>query len=415
MRVPLLAALAIISASCADGTQSAITAPEDPSLAIRGAAAKRIATCRLSQRRVVLRAGDRRRLSVDCFDGRGRYLGFLNPVHSRFAAADGRVASVSSDLLIVGRAAGTTTLRFWHPEHPWRDEIPLTVSGSASNPSPGSGPAPIPAPAPAPGPGPGSTPPAPIGPPAPTAGFPNQPSGMSVITDRNFDSKARDNNDRGPSGSDGWDGIEYRYGAFTIVNDPSAPNGDGKVGEMFFSSNHQAGTGPGTAQIYFPTNVRTAYVSLWARVSPNWVGNQSGTNKMFFLGVAGGNNQFFLSAEGSGRNSLQAQLRLQGVNDPRSRITPNRGIGNITRGAWQRWEFVFTCNSGQNRRDGSVDLWINGSHVTSVNDVNWTPSKYPSRACNIHMFNWNPTYGGGGASPGVNQSLWFDRVYISGK
>lgn len=429
MRVPLLAALAIISASCADGTQSAITAPEDPSFAIRGAAAKRVATCRFAQRGVTLNTGARQRLSVACFDSRGRRLGVLDPRHSRFATSDGRIASVSSDLLVVGRAAGTTTLRFWHPEHPWRDAIPLTVARSASNPSPGAGPGPQPAPgpapqpvpAPAPGPapvpvpGPSPTPPAPTGPPAPTAGFPNQPSGMSVITDRDFDSKAQNNNDRGSSGSDGWDGIEYRYGAFTIVNDPSAPNGDGKVGQMFYASNHKAGTGPATAQIYFPRNITTAYVSVWARVSPNWVGNQSSTNKMFFLGVAGGNNQFFLSAEGAGLNSLQAQLRLQGVNDPRSRITPNRGNGDITRGAWQRWEFVFTCNSGQNQSDGSIDFWINGSHVTSVNDVDWTHSKKSSRACDMNIFNWNPTYGGGGASPGVDQYLWFDRVYISGK
>jgi hypothetical protein len=33
----------------------------------------------------------------------------------------------------------------------------------------------------------------------------------------------------------------------------------------------------------------------------------------------------------------------------------------------------------------------------------------------MNVFNWNPTYGGGGASPGVDQYLWFDRVYISGK
>jgi hypothetical protein len=161
--------------------------------------------------------------------------------------------------------------------------------------------------------------------------------------------------------------------------------------------------------------VQQVYLSIWARISPNWVGNQSNTNKMFFVGVAGGNNQFFLSAEGSGSSPLQAQVRLQGINDPRSRIHPNRTPVQITRGAWQRWEFVLKCNSGLNRADGSIDMWINGTHVTSVSDVNWTQTKHPTRACNMNMFNWNPTYGGGGASPGVNQYLWFDRVYVSGK
>lgn len=238
---------------------------------------------------------------------------------------------------------------------------------------------------------------------------------MILITDRQFDSKAANNNDRGPNGSDGWDGAEARYPNFTIVPDPSAPTGDGFSGQMFFSANHKAGTGPAVAQIYFPRNVREVYLSIWARLSPNWVGNQSSTNKMFFLGIAGGNNQFFLSAEGAGSNPLQPQLRLQGVQDPRPRITPNIQNVAVQRGAWQRWELVLRCNSAHNARDGRIDLWINGTHVTSVNDVDFTTVKHSTRTCDIPIFNWNPTYGGGGASPGVNQYLWFDRVYISGR
>jgi hypothetical protein len=240
---------------------------------------------------------------------------------------------------------------------------------------------------------------------------------MYIMADRAFDSKASDNTDRGATGSDGWDGIEYKYGKFSIVADASAPSGDGRVGQMYYPADHQSGTAPATVQTMIFSNApRKLYVSIWAKISSNWVGNQSGTNKMFFVGAAGGNNQFFLSAEGQGHGALVPQIRLQGIGDPRARVTPNVAPGTVlTRGAWHRWEFVLTCNSGLNASDGTIDFWLDGKHVTSVSNVNWTQTKHPTRACDFPIFHWSPTYGGGGASPGADQYLWFDRVYVSGR
>jgi PKD repeat protein len=260
---------------------------------------------------------------------------------------------------------------------------------------------------------------APPPPPPPPSGGSNEPAGFRVLTDRDFTSKAKANDDRGPTGSQGWDGIEYRYPKFSIVADASAPTGDGLVGQMFYPAAHQSGTAPGTAQTLVATWAPAPtqlYVSIWAKISSNWVGNQSGTNKMFFLGAGSGNNQFFLSAEGQGTGPLVPQLRLQGVLDPRARIIPNVAPGTrLTRGAWHRWEFLLTCNSGLNRSDGSITFWLDGVLTTRVTDVNWTQGKHPDRLCDFPIFNWNPTYGGGGASPGVDQYLRFDHVYVSGR
>jgi hypothetical protein len=236
---------------------------------------------------------------------------------------------------------------------------------------------------------------------------------MFIITDRQFDSKAKNNNDRGSSGSDGWSGSEFNQPNFTIVSDPTAPNGDGLVGQMHFRAQMQAGTGPGLSTIYFPPRLSELYVSVWAKISSNWVGNQASINKMFFIGVSGGNNQFILTAYGSGSNPLYARMSLQGILDPRSFILP--ASGQVRRGQWQRYEIVLRCNSGLLTSNGTADLWIDGTHVSSARNISWIQTKHPTRACNMNMFNWNPTYGGGGASPGVDQYLWFDRVYISGR
>lgn len=254
--------------------------------------------------------------------------------------------------------------------------------------------------------------------PPPTGSDPDT-AGFRVLASRGFDSKAANDADRGPGGSDGWDGIEYRYPRFTIVQDPGAPTGDRTVGQMFYPAAHQSGTAPGTVQTLVNTWAplpKSLYVRIDAKLSSNWVGNQSNTNKMFFVGAAGGNNQFFLSAEGSGRNALVPQVRLQGVEDPRARIAPNRAPGTqLIRGQWHRWEFQLGCNSAPNKADGTIRFWLDGRLVTEVNDVNWTQTKYLDRPCDFTIFHWSPTYGGGGASPGVDQYLWFDHVYVSGR
>jgi hypothetical protein len=137
---------------------------------------------------------------------------------------------------------------------------------------------------------------------------------------------------------------------------------------------------------------------------------------MFFLGASSGNNQFFLSAEGRGDGPLEPQIRLQGIGDPRARVRPNVAPGTVlTRGAWQRWEFLLTCNSGLNASNGTIDFWLDGKHVTSVRNVNWTQTKHPGRGCDFPIFHWSPTYGGGGAPAPDNQYLDFDHVYVSGK
>lgn len=250
---------------------------------------------------------------------------------------------------------------------------------------------------------------------------PNEPPGFRPLTDRAFVTSAENDEDRGDKncrgGSECWDGVEYRYNRFEILKDRSAPHSCCTIARMNYRAGHRSGTAPATVQTReFRPPVRELYVHIWARLSPNWLGNESGTNKMFFIGASSGHNQFFLSAEGRGNRSLEPQIRLQGLRDERARIKPNVAPGTVlTRGAWHSWEFVLTCNSGLNIADGSIDFWLDGKHVTSVSNVNWTQSKHPTVACDFPIFHWSPTYGGGGASPGADQYLWFDRVYVSGR
>jgi hypothetical protein len=255
----------------------------------------------------------------------------------------------------------------------------------------------------------------------------NEPAGYKPITDRHFHSKHPDYGygslPKYPEKSDlplaeGWSATEGASRNLTILEDPSAPSGDGMVAQMFFPARMKSGTGPGRATLYFPPDIREAYIAVWMKLSPNWVGNQASINKMYFVGVSGGNNQFIFEAYGSGNRKLVPTLALQGVldNNKRSQLhRPNLAVTEIVRGQWHKIEVILRCNSAPNAPDGSMDLWVDGVHTTSVRSVNFTKKSDQSRPCSINVLNWNPTYGGGGASPGADLFQRFDRVYISGR
>lgn len=269
-------------------------------------------------------------------------------------------------------------------------------------------------------------PPPPPPPPSGNPGLPpgsHEPAGYRLLNDRPFRSKVVKAGQYPTPAErllgEGWSTTEASHPQFTIVADPTAPSGDGSVGQMFYPSTHRAGTGPGTATYYLPDGIREVYISIWMKLSSNWVGNQAAVNKMFFFGVASGNNQFIFDAHGAGANSLAALTSVQGIFDATTHghyHHANLGVSpRVVRGQWQRFEFVFKCNSGLARADGSMEAWADGVKYFAEFNTNWTQSNHPTRACDMNVFNWNPTYGGGGPAVPHDQWLRFDRVYVSGR
>jgi hypothetical protein len=249
------------------------------------------------------------------------------------------------------------------------------------------------------------------------AAHPNEPPGLRPLADRAFLTKAKRDNDRGDKdcrgGSECWDGIEYRYNKLDVIEDPSAPFSCCTIARMLSPATHRAGTGPGVMQtLGWRPGVEEIYVSIWARLSSNWFGNQSGTNKMFFLGLGREPNNIFLSAEGAGTRPLQPQIRMQGVPDPRARIRPNRRQTILARGAWQHWEMYFKLND-PGVANGIGQLWVDGQLVTDARDLQFRGTDRPN--ARWWIFHWNPIFGGGGASPPAEQYLDFDHVYVSGR
>jgi hypothetical protein len=239
--------------------------------------------------------------------------------------------------------------------------------------------------------------------------FANEPAGMTVLTNRAFDSKAATDRDR--AGAEGWDPVEGRYPNFSVVNDPTAPYSGSSVGQMTYPGGMRAGVAPATAQIWFKQPYKTLYISMWVKLSSNFSGNQTSTNKIMHMWINGG-NRLFLSAEGAFMRGLTPEVRLQGVPDARARILPNVKSGmQIQRGQWQHWELVLVANT-PGQPNGIAQWWIDGSLVTDIRDLEITRAGESNL---WQQFQWSPTFGGGGAGVPNTQYLWFDHVYVSGK
>jgi hypothetical protein len=265
-----------------------------------------------------------------------------------------------------------------------------------------------------------------------TTGHPHEPPGFTRLTERPFTSKAQSNDDRGVlqpdgtylGGSEGWDGTEWNKTKILWMTDwndapQSAPYGF----RWFYPHDMASGISPGVAQTVHhkwtnlaqPQPEQEVYVSQHIRISKNWSGNQSNTNKMpNFLGIGNANNNVFFSAEGKFASPLELQWRMQGIADPRGRIHSGYFV---QRGVWEHWEWIVRCNSAPYAADGSIEAWVDGIQVLDVHDIVYTKSNgaEAGKPCTWNIFHMAPVYGGGGPYVPHDQWIDVDHVYVSGK
>ena len=251
----------------------------------------------------------------------------------------------------------------------------------------------------------------------------NEPTGMTRITDRPFDSKARTDLDLGDAncvgGSECWDREESRS-AWSIVEDATAPGAGDGVARQKYPRGFTGGSAPqGLAQKPWPitSGYRTLYHRFWVKLSDNFTGHLTSTNKIFHIWTEPGNVLFY-SAEGKGRGPLQFQIRLQGVPEPDTYANwqnpPNvagRTGTEITRGKWHLFEVLLTLNT-PGQKNGGFRAWQDGvlTHDYSGREI------VSARVTQPYWWQvqWSPTWGGSGDSVPEDMFMSIDQVYISG-
>ncbi|HJP58873.1 MAG TPA: hypothetical protein VJ865_02700, partial [Gemmatimonadaceae bacterium] len=175
-----------------------------------------------------------------------------------------------------------------------------------------------------------------------------EPEGMTRITEWSLNAL----------GEDGW-GLPHPSDAdnFTIVGDASAPKSPEQVGAMRFPAGFTGGTSPALTERSLNSEFGTLYVSMYFKLSSNWVGHPTGTNKVLHFWVAD-LNRVFAYVDGSGKNTLKPYIGLQGIAAPFNdgagetstsvNLAPNlpgHTGAEIVRGRWYHWEMLFTVNT----------------------------------------------------------------------
>jgi uncharacterized protein YjdB len=253
-----------------------------------------------------------------------------------------------------------------------------------------------------------------VAPPPPPPPGTVEPPGMTVITERSFSAIAEDSWTV-PTGTD--------LANFTVIPDVTAPKSSPSVLQIRFPAGFGAGGSPALTERDLGSTASTLYVSMWIKLSSNWVGQMTGTNKVLHFWIAG-SNRLFVYIDGSGANILQPFLGLQGIATPYNdgagststsvNLRPNvpgQTGAQIVRGQWYHWELVFAINSSGGT-DGTADWWVNGvqvGHYTGIGYVSASQSRV------FQTMKWDPTWGGLGGTVPADQFMTMDHIYISGK
>jgi hypothetical protein len=241
--------------------------------------------------------------------------------------------------------------------------------------------------------------PTPVTPAAAT--WPNEPSGLTLLTDWGFDVPVPASGDTPIPNSPGW-WVVYEVpadamrGMARLTSDSSAPLSPSSVYDFVYPEGMVEGVAPAT--VYYNLRSSEIYAGFWWKPSSPFDLGPNG-NKVAFLFNGGG---------GPGSGGQQVLIMLP---DRRLHVLPeypgdfqwrrpNVNATAVTLGEWHRVEWL------SNVATGSLQWWLDGVLQGSHDDVrNGRP---------FDMFQFSPTWGGNtGARKRQMDHYWFDHVRLS--
>jgi hypothetical protein len=229
---------------------------------------------------------------------------------------------------------------------------------------------------------------------------PNEPSGFTRLAEHDWSTAEQG----------GWyhDGERDR---FRLLSESGAGGPRRFMRAPFF-----AGDGSSTTPVRIQKNIQSAqagklYWSFWLRISPNFQGHPTGTNKVNFAWMRG-SNILFLSLEGvdAGPLTLMPRLQTHPTSDPREYFAPNQGAsGTFSRGVWHRIEMLAVANTGSDR-NGRIAVWLDGVKIEEYRDIRYVV------AGEGHTWDYvdvTPLWGGGGGVVRQAMNMDYGPMYLS--
>ena len=254
----------------------------------------------------------------------------------------------------------------------------------------------------------------------------NEPGGMTLLAERPFNCVK-------PTACEStWTyGEDYANGATSVmVSDAPRSAGtttSGNVVQQNYTPQLIPGSSPASLGTGIPAK-QTLYMSLWMKMSSNYFGHESGTNKIIHFYTASrtsAENIAIFSLRGAGNGALSPTYILQNLSALYQWAEPNGTVHNLNtanlepnlttctapRGQWVRYEMILTSNT-PGVANGRLELWMNG---TKCSDYTGIPFAAPGTDSRWNQINWSPTYGGAGGT--ITQTFFsqVDHIYVSGK
>jgi uncharacterized protein YjdB len=244
----------------------------------------------------------------------------------------------------------------------------------------------------------GAAPPPPPPPPPPTGGgaWPNEPAGMTLLSDEPFNAMTEN----------GWNVVQRQTtngSGVSIMSDATAPVSPSSVLAMKYAAGYQAGSEPGGEYLDPATPVKETFVGFWWKASNPWQWHPSGVNKIAFLFTAVDNIYIMMYNDGGGP-TIQVEPQL--LNDVR-RLAPNVTATTVTLGQWHRIEWYVKYATSGTSHDGIVRWWLDGVLQGEYTDLQTTPSS------GVVEYIIAPTWGGIGGTKTETDYYWYDHYHIS--
>jgi len=242
----------------------------------------------------------------------------------------------------------------------------------------------------------------------------HQPADMTPLTDRPFNSQAKSLSD--VADAEGWASSESRYlSTFSITSDPTAPRSPSSVAQLVYPAgmprDPSLSYSPVTAWIPTPAGTHRMYVSIWLKISSNWIGHNSQANKLMEAFIAD-HPHCVLGLFGSGSAPLRPSIAINGGPDSRAgeylpgNVAPT---ATFSRGVWHRLEMVISANT-PGVGDGQATWWMDGQLIGDYHNIMWVGASEPNHWIQLELM---PIWGGRNDQLVVTQYLWVDHIYAS--
>ena len=242
-------------------------------------------------------------------------------------------------------------------------------------------------------------------PPPPSSGtWPNQPSGLSLLSDQPWNSLGS------------WvlnDNTAGHTSLVTLSGLPFSPSGALQDLSPIGMTGGGDAIGPGRADFYIPASQQPTqiYVGMWVKLSNPFQPHSSGVQKIMYLHD---NNGVYFSALWLEIYGTAAPFRASLVNQfygcPSIRIDPTVTQTAIRPGEWHRYEMYLKMASTSSSSDGVLKVWVDGTLNVSRTDV----CTLGSNSTKMESVRLSGMWGGIGDSKTETDYLWYDHTYVSG-